>query len=220
MADHNSSSRIVDAEFTAAAATDAQLPPPQFAEIAFAGRSNVGKSTLMNAIMGRRKLVRTSSTPGCTRTISFFKAVTVEKQALMLVDLPGYGYAQRSLAERKQWASLIEGYLLDRPTLRGVVLLVDARREFQSDDLELIELLRSSRNINRVTPAIVLVATKLDQVSSSQRQTRLRQLQQQVQQRVYGLSAQDLPTVAKFWQDVHGRCLTSGPPAGDQQASP
>lgn len=220
MADHLSSSRIVDAEFTAAAATDAQLPPPQFAEIAFAGRSNVGKSTLMNAIMGRRKLVRTSSTPGCTRTISFFKAVTAEKQTMMLVDLPGYGFAQRSLAERKQWATLIEGYLLDRPTLRGVVLLVDARRDYQSDDLDLIELLRTSTNINRVPPAVVLVATKLDQVSSSQRQTRVRQLQQQVKQRVYGLSAQDPPTVAQFWQDIQHLCVSKSPLTGDPEASP
>jgi GTP-binding protein len=206
-------SRIIDAEFSAAAATHVQLLPPQYPEVAFAGRSNVGKSTLMNAIMGRRKLVRTSSTPGCTRTVSFFHAVTADKSHLMLVDLPGYGFAQRSKTERKGWAALIEDYLLTRPTLRAVVLLVDARRDLQSDDLELVELLKTSRNDNRPALGVALVATKLDQVSSSQRATRLRALRQQAQQKVSGLSALDLPGVQTFWQELH-RTWLAAPPLG------
>ncbi len=206
-----SHTRIVDAEFTAAAATHEQLPPPLYPEVAFAGRSNVGKSTLMNVIMGRRKLVRTSSTPGCTRTVSFFHASTADKTHLMLVDLPGYGYAQRSHTERKGWAQLIESYLLKRSGLRAIVLLIDARRDFEADDLELIEMLKVTDTKNRPPVGIILVATKLDQVPSSQRAARLRLLRQQSQQKVYGLSALDLPAVASFWHELYGKWLAIGP---------
>jgi GTP-binding protein len=204
-------SRIIEAQFAAAAATNDQLLPPQFPEIAFAGRSNVGKSTLMNAIMGRRKLVRTSSTPGCTRTVSFFHAITADKTNLMFVDLPGYGYAQRSVAERRGWAKLIEQYLLQRATLRAVVLLVDARRDLQADDLELVDMLKSSPTNNRPALGVSLVATKLDQVPSSQRAIRLRVLRQQASQKVTGLSALDHPSVQAFWNELYSRWLTVGP---------
>jgi GTP-binding protein len=204
-----SPSRIIEAQFAAAAATHDQLPAPQFPELAFAGRSNVGKSTLMNAIMGRKKLVRTSSTPGCTRTVSFFHAVTAEKSHLMLVDLPGYGFAQRSQAERRGWATLIEDYLLRRAALRGVVVLIDARRDLQPDDLDLVALLTSTQDANRPAVRLALVATKMDQVPSSQRATRLRALQQQAQQKVAGLSALDHPSVQTFWQGLYGSWLTA-----------
>ena len=123
---HTGASRIVSAEFTAAAHAAAELPPPTQVEIAFAGRSNVGKSSLLNRLMNRRNLARTSSTPGCTRQINFFGVRTSSGVNLSLVDLPGYGYAKRSKDERKLWAELIDGYLLGRPTLRAVALLVDA----------------------------------------------------------------------------------------------
>jgi GTP-binding protein len=206
-----SQTRIVDAEFVAAAGTFEQLPPPQYPEIAFAGRSNVGKSTLMNAIMGRRKLVRTSSTPGCTRTVSFFHATTADKTHVMLVDLPGYGYAQRSHTERKGWARLIEGYLLKRSNLRAVVLLIDARRDATAADLELIEMLKLTDTETRVPAGVVLVATKLDEVPSSQRASRVRLLRQQTSQKVHGLSALDAPSVAALWQDLCGKWLAEPP---------
>src|SRR4051812_46210479 len=104
--------RVSRAEFMAAATRAEQLPPPQTLEIAFAGRSNVGKSSLMNSLLERRKLVRTSGTPGCTRQISMFEVTTRLGSRLTLVDLPGYGYAKRSHSERREWAELIHTYLL------------------------------------------------------------------------------------------------------------
>lgn len=204
----SSINRIIDAQFVAAAGKLDQLPPPELQEIAFAGRSNVGKSTLMNALMGRRRLVRTSSTPGCTRTIGFFKTRMADDAQVMLVDLPGYGYAQRSREERRSWAGLIEGYLLQRPSLRGVVLLVDARRDIESDDRELLELLQRPSNFNRATPGTMLVATKLDEVPRSHQVTRLRDLQQQADQKIFGLSALELKSVTSLWKDLCRKWLS------------
>ena len=157
---------VLDAEFIAGATGLEQLPAPVFAEIAFAGRSNVGKSSLINSLVRRKKLVRTSSAPGCTRTINLFRVRlrTEETEAhLDLVDLPGYGYARRSKAERKSWGPLIEGFLEQRPGLRGAVVIVDIRRGLQPDDAQLIEFLESID----VTP--ILVATKIDKLPASKR---------------------------------------------------
>jgi GTP-binding protein len=156
----------------------------------------------MNAVMGRRKLVRTSSTPGCTRTISFFKARRADNTEIMLVDLPGYGYAQRSRDERRGWAAMIEGYLLQRPCLRGVVLLVDARRDVEEDDRDLLTLLHQPSNINRAALGTMLVATKLDEVPKNQQMTRIRELQRQANQKVLGLSALEQKSVASLWLNL------------------
>ncbi len=156
------------AEFAAGAASVAQLPPPVGVEVAFAGRSNVGKSSLLNALMNRKNLVRTSSTPGCTRQISFFKARAADDVVFTLVDLPGYGYAKRSKTERLAWAELIERYLLERPTLAAVAVLVDVRRGLEPDDRDLLTLLATTLP-NRRPLKVVLVATKLDKLPRSAR---------------------------------------------------
>src|SRR5690606_29120614 len=114
-------------------------------------------------LVERKKLVRTSQTPGCTRGINLFRVKLVGDATLDLADLPGYGYAQRSKAERRAWGPLIEGFLRERPGLAGVVLIIDVRRGLQDDDLELVEFLE------HIERPLVLVTTKVDKLPSSQR---------------------------------------------------
>jgi GTP-binding protein len=148
---------IRSAEFVKSAAKDSQYPPAELPEFAFAGRSNVGKSSLINTLVNRKKLVLTSSTPGKTRLINFF-CVNGE---LMLVDLPGYGYARVSREERRTWAPMIERYLATRTSLKGVVALFDIRRSPGPEDIQLMDWL-AARRIPRI-----LVATKSDKLSKT-----------------------------------------------------
>jgi GTP-binding protein len=170
--------RVVSAEFVAGATRAEQLPAPALAEVAFAGRSNVGKSSLLNAMMQRRNLVRTSRTPGCTRQINVFGCKTADELALHLVDLPGYGYAKLSKAEKSTWGLMLEGYLRTRITLRAVVLLADVRRGLEADDLELLEFMKGTRGPEVATPSLpevarIVVATKLDRLPVNQRKPAL-----------------------------------------------
>ena len=165
--------RVVDAAFAAAMAPGGTLPAPSLPEVAFAGRSNVGKSTLMNLLMQRRNLVRTSSTPGCTRTVNLFQARAADGLELYLVDLPGFGYAKRSKAERRDWGDLLESYLRERVSLRAVVLLVDVRRGVEAEEEELLDFLHAPSRLSRPPLDVILVATKLDKVPASQRKPAL-----------------------------------------------
>jgi GTP-binding protein len=163
---------IVEAKFVASANNLQSLPAPVGLEIAFAGRSNVGKSSLLNRLMARRSLARTSSTPGCTRQLNFFEARTHDDLHLTLVDLPGYGYAQRSRAERKEWAGLIEHYLLERPALVAVAVLVDVRRGLEQEELDVLTMLGETRK-HRRPPKCLVIATKLDRLPRAKRQAAL-----------------------------------------------
>lgn len=167
---------ILEASFAAAAHAVRELPPPVGVEIAFAGRSNVGKSSLLNKLTARKSLARTSSTPGCTRGVMFFEARARDGLALRLVDLPGYGYASRSKQEKELWAELIERYLLDRVSLRAVVILVDVRRGLESEERDLLELL-DEPGARGKAPAKIIVATKLDRVPSNQRKATLAKIE-------------------------------------------
>lgn len=133
-------------------------PEPSLPEVAFAGRSNVGKSSLINTLIRRRSFVRVSRTPGRTREINFFSV----NNLFVLADLPGYGYARISKSIRSEWKPLIEGYLLSSPKLRGVVQLVDIRHKPTNDDRQMLDFLAESG-----IPALV-AATKVDKLSKKQ----------------------------------------------------
>ena len=150
--------RVTEARFLGAATRPGAEPPPFLPEIAIAGRSNVGKSSLLNSLLQRRGLARTSATPGRTRQLNFF----VVNEKFVLVDLPGYGFAVGPERERIGWGPLVEGYLRGRPTLRGVVLIVDIRRGLEAEEMQVLDFAAAVG-----LPAVV-VATKLDKLSRSQ----------------------------------------------------
>lgn len=193
---------IVDAKFHAQAKTLDQMPPPTHVEIAFAGRSNVGKSSLLNSIFERKNLVRTSQTPGCTQAINFFEARTRSGTVVHFVDLPGYGYAERSKTERRHWGSLIEGYLLQRPTLRMVILLVDVRRDFESEERDLVDWLARPSRISRPALNVVVAATKTDQVTLAILTAKLRSLSEAARSPVLGVSVRDSKSVDRLRKRV------------------
>ena len=161
--------KVLRAEWLATAAERKGFPAPSAPEVAFLGRSNVGKSSLLNALVRRKKLARTSSAPGKTRLIHFFR-VERPGQETHFVDLPGYGYAKVSKAERKGWQGLIESYLEGRPTLRAAVLLQDLRRDVSDDETLLIDWLHE-----RGVP-VLLAITKVDKLKPMRRAARLREL--------------------------------------------
>ena len=162
---------IRDLEFLGGMATaDGWRPPTALPEVAFAGRSNVGKSSLLNRLVRRKAFARVSNTPGRTREVNFFQV----NKAFVLVDLPGYGYARVSKEKREHWQPLIEGYLRNSDMLRGVVQLVDARREPSVEDLQMFDLLADIG-----VPAIV-AATKTDKLRPREVEPRVESLAQRL----------------------------------------
>ena len=149
--------KITSAEFITSATKPSQYPSMAMPEIAFAGRSNVGKSSLINTLVNRKHLVKTSSTPGRTQLINFFD---INRQ-MGFVDLPGYGYAKVPVAVRKKWGPMIETYLSGRETLRGVVVIMDIRRIPRQEELNLLGWL------NHYAIAGILVLTKTDKLSKN-----------------------------------------------------
>jgi len=157
---------VLDARIVATAAGPEGFPREGLPEVAFLGRSNVGKSSLLNKLVGRKKLARTSSTPGKTRLVHFFEARRRE-DSLLLVDLPGYGYAKVSQQERRTWKKRVEGYLAGREPLKVAVLLQDVRRDPRADELDLLAWLGEHG-----VPVLVGV-TKCDKLGGTRRAARL-----------------------------------------------
>ncbi len=182
--------RVVDAAFVAGAVDAASLPPPTLLEIAFAGRSNVGKSSLLNTMMQRRGLARTGGTPGVTRQLNVFELRCADGLALRFVDLPGYGWARRSKSERKEWQAMIEGYLQKRAGLRAVVLLVDVRRGVEEEEQQLVDFLRLPRQVSDPRPLdVILVATKIDKLGAAARKPALEAIKKSAGVKPVGFSA-------------------------------
>ena len=152
----------MDVEFLISAFKESQYPVSDRPEIAFAGKSNVGKSSLINTLVNRKKLARTSSTPGRTQSINFFRF----GKTLYLVDLPGYGFARVPVKVKKSWQQMVETYLIRRPLLNAVVVILDIRRDPASGDIDLINWLR----YYNIHPIIVL--TKADKLSRQQAKKR------------------------------------------------
>lgn len=158
--------KIISAEFVKSAFSPKDYPPDTLPEVAFAGKSNVGKSSLINTLLNRKKLARTSSTPGRTQSLNFY----LVNQKMSFVDLPGYGFAHVSKDVRRSWKPMVERYLAERQALKLVVVILDSRRVPSDDDMNLLAWLRE-----QALPTLV-VLTKIDKLSRSQRAAQLRDL--------------------------------------------
>jgi GTP-binding protein len=183
------------------------LPAPNLPEIAFAGRSNVGKSSLINKLMNRRGIAKTSSTPGRTQSINF---ILVNK-ACYLVDLPGYGYAKVPLKIKKSWGQLIQGYLQERASLKLLVLIVDARRNANEEEKLFVQWL----NLHNI--AWVLVLTKTDKLKNAARARARREWQTFLDaDSVVEFSAVSGEGRDKLWREID--TALKKPPATDRSA--
>jgi len=152
--------RFTDVRYITSVFSLKQLPEPELPEIAFAGRSNVGKSSLINRLIKRKNLVKTSAKPGKTQSLNFF----LVDNSLYLVDLPGYGYAKVPKKMKDSWQGLITGYLESRKTLKCVIVIIDLRHSLKLNDRQLVDWLRS-----KGIPCL-LVYTKMDKISANERQ--------------------------------------------------
>jgi len=193
--------KIKRAEIVATCGPTSQFPEATLPEVALLGRSNVGKSSLLNKLVQRRQLARTSSTPGKTRLIHFYE-VEIGGDALRLVDLPGYGYARVSRSEREDWKRLVERYLDAREPLRAALLLQDLRRDASEDETLLLAWLEE----RGIDPLVAI--TKVDKLKRMQRQRRLRELRGQLAlapERAIATSAQTGEGIDALWRAIRAR---------------
>jgi GTP-binding protein len=186
----------IRARFVTSAAAPSGFPVPSLPELAVVGRSNVGKSSLINAMTGHAGLARTSRTPGRTRLINWFEVAA--NPTFHLVDLPGYGYAAVDASTRTSWRPLIESYLSERATLAGVLLLIDVRRGVQDEELDFVPWLAE-----RETPVIVAL-TKADKLAKNKRMPEITRARQQLALRRDPLAVSTLTGdgVEALWRSV------------------
>jgi GTP-binding protein len=193
--------KITLAELLTSSPSRAHFPASELPEVAFLGRSNVGKSSLLNALAQRKQLARTSSTPGKTRLIHFFRLLAGRCE-FVLVDLPGYGWAKVSHKERASWRNLVESYLGARPQLRVAILLQDLRRDFGEDEDLLLAWLAE-----RGVPACVAL-TKADKLKPMRRQQRVAELRSQIPlppEQVIVTSAETRTGLDDLWRAIYAR---------------
>ena len=185
---------VTQAELCATAVKPDQFPQDALPEIALAGRSNVGKSTLINRLINRKNLARTSSRPGKTQTINFYCI----NRSLYLADMPGYGFARVSKALRASWGQMIERYLLERDTLKGVIQVIDLRHPPTNDDKQMFQWLQYHQ-----LPTIV-VATKADKISRGRWQAHLKRIRQDLGnlERLILFSGQTGQGKDELWEEI------------------
>jgi GTP-binding protein len=186
---------IKSAEFIKSAVNPSHYPPEDLPEIAFAGRSNVGKSSMINCLVNRKRLVKTSSTPGRTQLLNFFSI----NEEMIFVDLPGYGYARVPVEIRKTWGPMIEKYLSGRTTLKCVTLILDIRRDPAEAEHNLIEWL------NHQHIPLILVLTKSDKLSKTRQKSRVIAIQEslpQVPGELICFSAKTRQGKDKVWEAI------------------
>lgn len=178
------------------------LPQNTKAEVAFAGKSNVGKSSLINGLLNRKALARTSAQPGKTQTINFYNV----NDALYLVDLPGYGYAKVSQSEKEKWGKLIERYLHGSSMLKAVFLLIDIRHDPGANDRTMYDWICA----NGFEP--IIIATKLDKIKRSQVQKQIKAIREGLQVRpgtqIFPFSAQTKQGRDEIWQAIEELCAS------------
>ncbi|MDO4765735.1 MAG: ribosome biogenesis GTP-binding protein YihA/YsxC [Eubacteriales bacterium] len=186
---------VNNASLAAVGVKEEQYPKTGLPEIAFAGKSNVGKSSLINALLRRKALARTSSQPGKTQTINFYNV----EDSLYFVDLPGYGYARVSRSERERWAKMIDDYLHTRQTLLQVILLVDGRHEPSANDVQMMEWIRSFG----YQPLVI--ATKMDKLGKQQHGKALKLIRQTLKienDQLFPFSALNKTGTEEIWQHL------------------
>lgn len=187
--------KIKTAEFIITVVAPEQLPPENYPEVAFTGKSNVGKSTLINSLLGRKGLVKTSATPGKTRAINFF----LINQHFYLNDLPGYGFAKVSVEVKQTWSPLVEHYLEVRNSLRGVVFIVDSRHAPTQEDMIF------KRWLEHYDVPFIVVANKIDKLKKNDVLKNLRQIQLSLQlpQLPIPHSSEESIGRSEIWKVIH-----------------
>jgi len=206
--------QVVSTEFLKTATRPDQWPRGEFAEVAFVGRSNVGKSSMLNALTKKRKLARVSNTPGRTRALQFFEvryrpSPASRPKVVRFCDLPGYGYAKVSKDERAQWVAMIDDYLRQRGPLKAVVLIVDGRHEPMESDLDALKFLTEAGRL------VVVAATKMDKLARTKRGHALKLVERAMRLppgTAVPFSAEEGTGAEALWARIH--LVASGAQAG------
>ena len=167
-------------------------PKDNLNEICFLGKSNVGKSSLLNAISNNSKLARVSATPGCTKLLNFFEVDSTYR----IVDAPGYGYAKTSILNDKNFAKMMDEYIFERDNVKLFVLLVDSRRELSSDDISCLEMLK------KTDKEVIVVGTKCDKLNQSMKSKFVKNVANNINAKVYLTSVMKKETVSKLTEYI------------------